>query len=491
MAASNVFSEIKRTLYARSALFTKIVPIPRAKTPIIKFTYIPTKISCDISFKNSLAVHNSRLVKFLLSLDRRLKPTMMILKYWVSNFELKGGDKMSKYALTMLFLFYLQQPSVNLVPPIIALKRKCVPEVVEGWQINYDNCKTVDPVENIDRKAKSIPELLHGFLDFYVNYKFATNVICLIDGKSHNRTVFDHAETLPDSMDRYKDYLCTKETPISLSTNKPMCMQDPNELNHNITGNLSSKYLENFQNYCAAASNICLNAVENNYKDLLPSIFSLVLKTKKSNDNVNIFIYANTLLKAGLPEDFETQTDIADRDQFMKENWLELVFSMVKKYFEDVLRVKMQLVINEPDPKQQKVENNSDVHSKQQNKIVMHCTGDCCLWRDRKSKPSILDPSLSLLEKEVQITDHLHNYLSSKNRLLKLKIDFTCQLWKKASSNNPHLLINLVDNDCTNKIFSELANYIKSKMPHVINKTLIHMQQFKKSATDLNLNNSS
>ncbi|XP_058809727.1 uncharacterized protein LOC131674929 [Phymastichus coffea] len=476
VSTATIFSEVKRMLYARSSLFTKIVPIPKAKTPIIKFTYIPTKISCDISFKNSLAVHNSQLVKFYLSLDERLKPTMMILKYWVSNFELRGGDKMSKYALTMLFIFYLQQPAVKLVPPIIALKRQCVPEFVEGWQINYNRNAIGYCANEVDAKPKSIPELLHGFFDFYANYKFKTNVICPIDGVSHHRTVFERPETFPESMDRYQVYLNSKENPTLLSTNKPMCLQDPNELNHNITGNLSLRYVENFQNYCAAASNICLNAAENNYKDLLPSIFSLIVKTKKCKHNVDIFIYADNLLKVGLPEDFETRTDIADKKQFMKNNWLELVLSMVKKYFEDILKFKIQLVKNEPDSKQQKIEDNSDVHSKDQNKIIWHCTGDGCLWIDRK-KSSNLDPSLSLLEKEVQISNHLYDYLNSKNRLVKSKIDFTCNILKK--ENTPHILITLINDNTSSSLFAEFANYTKSKMPHVIKKTLMHMQQFK------------
>ena len=481
ISATAVFSEVKRILYARSNLFSKIVPIPRARTPIIKFKYIPTNVSCDISFKNSLAVHNSQLIKFYLSLNQHLRPAMMVLKYWLSNIELRGGDKMSKYALTMLFIFYLQQPSVKLAPPVIDLKRRCVPEIIEGWQVNFNTTFTFDFKDESNNKNKSVPELLHGFFEFYANYDFKSNVICPVDSMSYNKTLFEQAENLPDSMDRYKEFLKTRESPMIFPTTKPICVQDPNELNCNITGNISAKYLENFQKYCAAAVKICSNVAENNYKALLPSIFSLIISKETK---VNFSVYANHLLRVGLSEDFETRTDILDKKAFIRDNWFDIVCNFIKKYFEKVLKLETQFIDPERELKQQKVEIQSDVHSKDQNKLIMHCSGNYSLWRDRTNKLNVLDPSKSLLEKEIEITNNLFEELNSKNKLLKIKFDFECHILKKS---NPavHININLcTNNDNTKKIFSDVAHYIKNKMPDVLSKTLIHMQQFKKKTID-------
>lgn len=442
---------------------------------------MPSKISCDISFKNSLAVHNSLLVKHCLSLDPRLRPTMMVIKYWVCNFELKGGDKMSKYSLTMLFLFYLQQESVKLVPPLIELKRKVVPEIVEGWQVNFDKSKLAN---NEDSEGagnnKSIPELLHGFFDFYARYEFKHNVVCPIDGQSYKKESFNDVDNIPESMDRYREYLKTKENPVAFPINKTMCVQDPNELNHNVTGNICAKHLEKFQAYCVAAAEICVAAAEKNYKELLPSIFSLIIKSPAKETDVCFLYYANNFINVGLPEDFESNTEIADKTSFMNDNWLKLVMSLTQKFFEGVLRLQVQVAGDEREQKQQKVEEQSDVHSNDQGKIVLHCTGEYCLWRDRKNKLNALDPSMHLLDKEIQLTENMYKDLSEKNRLQKLKIDFDCQIWMKAGK-NVHVIVTLTNNYSTKKIFPELATYVKNKLPHVLNRTLAHMQQFKKA----------
>ncbi|XP_008211725.2 speckle targeted PIP5K1A-regulated poly(A) polymerase [Nasonia vitripennis] len=481
VTASVIFAEVKRILYARTYIFSKVVPIPKAKTPIIKFFYIPSKTSCDISFKNSLAVHNSLLVKHCLSLDPRLRPAMMVIKYWVSNFELKGGDKMSKYSLTLLFLFYLQQKSVKLVPPLIELKRRVVPQIIEGWQVNFDNSKSANNEDHEGAgNSKTIPELLHGFFDFYARYEFKHNVVCPINGQSHKKVSFNDVDNIPESMDRYKEYLKTKENPLPFPINKTMCVQDPNELSHNVTGNICPKHLEKFQAYCAAAAEMCVAAAEKNYKDLLPSIFSLAIKPPAEESEVSFLYYAKSYLNVGLPEDFESNTKIADKTLFMNENWYNLITSLTQKFLEGILRLQVQVISDEHEQKQQKVEERSDVHSNNQDQILMHCTGEDCLWRDRKSKLNALDPSMHLLDKEIQLTEKMYKELSEKNMLQKMKIDFNFRIWKKGGE-NVHVIVTLTNNYSAEKIFPHLAAYIKNKLPHVLTKTLAHMQQFKKT----------
>ncbi|KAJ8670269.1 hypothetical protein QAD02_001528 [Eretmocerus hayati] len=482
LLAANVFAGIKRILFAKSALFSKVVPIPKAKTPIIKFIFIPTKISCDISFKNSLAVHNSQLVKFILSIDPRLRPTMMVLKYWVSNYELKISDRMSKYALTMLFIFYLQQPSVKLVPPILDLKKECRPRVIEGWQVNF-NCNFKNQQVDGEKNNISIPDLLIGFFDFYTTYDFKENVICPLDGNSHKRTLFENAEELPECMDRYRKYLETKENPVTFVTNKPVCVQDPIELNHNLTANVSAKYLECFRSYCSASKEVCLKSKEKDYAELLPSLFSTTVKIRQKEPNVCFLFYADGTLNTGLPDDFESRADVTDKESFIRDNWFDLAINVITKYFEKVMKFEVQVTTPTRELKQQKIETESDVHSNDQDKVVIQCSGKHCLWRDRKGRGCILDPSMSMLEKEIQLSDIILQDLSSKKKQPDMKIDFDCCISKK-STKAVHLIVTLRNKDSTEKLFSEAANFWKNKIPIVVTKTLVHMQQFKKKQLD-------
>lgn len=55
----------------RFRLFTNIIRIPNARVPVIKATHIGTGIDLDISATSGQAVANSRMIRFLLSQDRK------------------------------------------------------------------------------------------------------------------------------------------------------------------------------------------------------------------------------------------------------------------------------------------------------------------------------------------------------------------------------------------------------------------------------------
>ena len=200
-----VFAEAKRLLYRNPSMFSKVIPIPKAKTPIIKFCSTPTSTFCDLSFKNSLGVHNSLLLKHYLSFDSRLKPLMIVIKYWAKHGDISTptrGGRITNYALVILFIFYLQQNNVNLVPPVLNLKKPCQPQIIEGWQVNFD--KTVrHPSSN---NKMSIPELLYGFFHFYANFNFKHNIICPLDGNTYSKDIFTDVNNIPESMYRYLVY---------------------------------------------------------------------------------------------------------------------------------------------------------------------------------------------------------------------------------------------------------------------------------------------
>ncbi|XP_033218690.1 speckle targeted PIP5K1A-regulated poly(A) polymerase-like isoform X2 [Belonocnema kinseyi] len=471
-----VFGEAKRLLFRKPNMFNKVIPIPKAKTPIIKFCNVSTNISCDLSFRNSLGVHNSLLIKHYLSLDVRLKPLMLVIKYWAKHCDISTetrGGRITNYALAMLFIFYLQQTNVSLVPPVIDLKRTCQPKIIEGWQVNFD--KTLR--HPLSDKKSTIPELLHGFFKFYANFNFKQNVICPVDGNVYSKDIFKDVNSLPESMHRYKDYVNKSGNNFQLNVQKPMCIQDPTELNHNFTANVSDILLAIFQKHCSVSAEVCQNALKSSCSQLLLNLFTIMPEVTKSKAKKVVIQVPMRNFQVGLPVDFDTRTDISDKEQFIRENWYNVVFNIVKGTFEMVFKLKVSITLVNREQKQQKMEVESDVHTADNQKIVLHCTGNRCLWKNRKCKLLALDPSYSALEKEVIISDTI---LKNSKQITENKINLNLNCIFEKKQNPPHVIISLNDND-SGKLFAEFANFFRGKMPSIIEKTLLHMVQYKKS----------
>lgn len=477
-----VFTKVKRVLFKLNE-FTNVVGIPKARTPIIKFIYLPTRVSCDISFKNSLAVHNSQLIRYYLSLDQRFWPSLMILQYWMSKITVLGKtDRMLKYSLTLLFLFYLQQPSVKLIPPVIELQKNCRPVIVDDWQVNFKESLPSLYQDNIKNYNKSIPEILQGFFNFYSKYDFKTNVICPIDGLSHNRTVFTAIDLLPKSMFYYKKYLESAEDPFLLPIARTMCLQDLTELNNNVAANVKPGYLEVFQKYCSAAEKIIAAEAQNNNRTLLPALFSLDFDVAMVPKIIGTcVVFPKNFLETGLPKNLESEEDKEVYITQLREKWYDLVIELVKNFLEKVMRFEVQLVApesgNKLELKQQKFETNAGVNSNDTSKVILICKGDICTWRNRlKLESDLLDPSMNSLEKEIQITENI--FTDAKNKVENMRVELRCEIVKKK---NPNLVI--VNLKCTEKDKTshlELASFLAQKIPKVVTKTLSHMQHFQK-----------
>ncbi|KAK2588356.1 hypothetical protein KPH14_004371 [Odynerus spinipes] len=198
---SKIFNKVKSIMYRMNNVFADIRPIPQAKTPIIKFCHVPTKISCDISFKNGFGVYNSQLIKHCLSIDNRIKPLIILIKYLARQYEISGCGKMSNYALIILIIFYLQQPNPGLLPPLMEFKKTCEPLLINGWQVNFDENTVLQKINN----NISIQELLQGFFEFYINFDFKTNIVCPLDGIIHTKQEFEDIQSLPNYMTQYKE----------------------------------------------------------------------------------------------------------------------------------------------------------------------------------------------------------------------------------------------------------------------------------------------
>ena len=108
--------------------------IPNARVPIVKFAHAETSLSCDLSFKNRMAVLNTEFIRLCIESDSRIRSVMMTIRYWASRYELSGGGhggrpwKITNYALTMMIIFYLQvsifkHELISVLPEVTLLNR--------------------------------------------------------------------------------------------------------------------------------------------------------------------------------------------------------------------------------------------------------------------------------------------------------------------------------------------------------------------------------
>lgn len=63
----------------------RVVCVSSAKVPIVKVWDPELQVACDINVNNPLALENTELVRTYVSLDSRVRPLAMIIKYWAKR----------------------------------------------------------------------------------------------------------------------------------------------------------------------------------------------------------------------------------------------------------------------------------------------------------------------------------------------------------------------------------------------------------------------
>ncbi|XP_034951431.1 speckle targeted PIP5K1A-regulated poly(A) polymerase-like [Chelonus insularis] len=456
-----IFREVKNVLYKNKYIFTRVIPIPMAKIPVIKFNHIPTNTDCDISFKHSFGVHNSQLIKHLLTLDPRVKPLMMIIKYWAKKLDITGTGKITNYSLIIAIIFYLQQPNLQILPTVYEIQSTCQPIFFNGWQINFNKKYKKNVTNN-----STIPELIYGFFKFYADFMFYDMIINPLDGLMYQRTDTAKITSLGINIE-------------SLQLHKPACILDPIKFDHNIASGWSDRLLRDFQAYCTESVQICEESAKNQYNNLLSSLYdSNVKKQLKKCKTYYMTIPAGRFEKLGLPKNFEEDENIKDKKKYIEDHWFHMTTKLIRAVFERVLKFDVRVVNDVTNLKQMKTDEQFDVYSKKNDKIILLCKGKHCLNRGRKGMLSNLDVTLSPIDKESVISDKILETLQHNNDITLFK--FTCLLEKQL---NPlRVELKLTNARVKNNVFTEISVFMVSKIPKLIDKEFLHMAQYEKVA---------
>ena len=63
----------------------KVICVPHAKVPIVKFWDSELGLACDMNVNNTLALENTRMIRTYVEIDERVRPLAMIIKHWTKR----------------------------------------------------------------------------------------------------------------------------------------------------------------------------------------------------------------------------------------------------------------------------------------------------------------------------------------------------------------------------------------------------------------------
>lgn len=207
-----------------------IVMLPRAKVPIIKFKDERTKIPVDISINNTLALHNTELLKRFSACDDRIRTLILAVKHWALRRDVcdAASGTFSSYAWTLLAVQSMQRTNPPVAPILQAGKERTMVEV-EGQ--TYDlTMGEVDSLVLDPKNNQSIGELFVEFIFQYAAaWPFKDNVVSVRTGDFVTRKSKGWKYATPRAE---KAILMEKKTRLGLHS---LPIEDPFDLNHDLS----------------------------------------------------------------------------------------------------------------------------------------------------------------------------------------------------------------------------------------------------------------
>ncbi|XP_078440013.1 protein HESO1-like [Wolffia australiana] len=119
--------KFSKILYAqqRSGKVFGVVPILRARVPVLKFADSATGIECDISVENKEGISKSLMINFLCQVDERFRTLCFLAKAWAKAQRINSpkDNTLSSLSVTLLVVLHLQTREPPILPPISSLLR--------------------------------------------------------------------------------------------------------------------------------------------------------------------------------------------------------------------------------------------------------------------------------------------------------------------------------------------------------------------------------
>ena len=182
---NRIFNKIGRVL--RQHDFVDIVVIPHAKVPIVKCRDARTGIPLDISVNNTLALHNTQLLKTYSMQDARVSQTILAIKYWAMCRDVSDAPAgtFSSYAWTLLCIQSMQMTTPPLVANVQTGKKRNM-QHVEGD--DYDVTIHPNPMSLLKQQnQQTLGEIIVNFFETFANWDWSSDICSIRNGAALSR----------------------------------------------------------------------------------------------------------------------------------------------------------------------------------------------------------------------------------------------------------------------------------------------------------------
>ena len=228
-------------------------PVESRRCPIVKldfssftsnskkaFVLVKSAINCDISITNGLGIINTKLIRFYAQYDRRFQELALILKFWAKkNGLIDGLNGFTSYALIQMLIFFCQNLSPPLLPTVDQLRQFSKESVIiDGRECGFCDDKSAIPKS---LNEDTVLQLLAKFFKFYSDFDFTTQVIRPKTGSSIHKKAAKDMKFMHNQK-KLSDVIGFNVTPFC-------CIEDPFNLEHNLTSGLKIEYFDKFLEY--------------------------------------------------------------------------------------------------------------------------------------------------------------------------------------------------------------------------------------------------
>lgn len=465
------YKTITRMLY-RSKQFSDIVPIRKARVPIIKCVHLATGFSLDINTSESYGIYNSEFINELNQRDNRIYELMLFLKIWFKNMHIYGAFNMTNYCLLTLIIFYLQNSSPAVLPSVKILQRNAPKILVNG--INFGLNTRCVPLD----RTLNVHDLIKGFFQFFSTLDFEKVVIAPYLGKIINKTDFENKTYKYPEYTKQLEMLSESsgEKVEELKTNRPVCVQDMFCLNVNIAKGLNDTNLHYLKKCIFMAHKKCSDP-QLSTKKLYKSLFVDIIDElgKMFNTPTTVPIVPSTgggdslkFIIVPRKNEIKVLAKFATQPMNLKKLWAKEYIAAVEEVITEVFRVDMTLLSPTENNKCKKIDETEE--------LPLPCKWSICSSVDLWSGRQVPRSTATFLEYELAQTEKLYaQRRQDKNFAVQIKGYLTTTIMKDFDS----LEVEVSSNEtlCKKNPLRKFFGALKSSMQNYNLKHRIHMKE--------------
>lgn len=146
---------------------TDVLALPKARVPVVKFVFPPTKTKVDVTVNNTLACINTKMLRDYCAIDSRLAKLVSIVKHWAKRRVVNDpyNGTLSSYCYVLMCIHHLQTRS----PPVLPVLQGLPPTfsmTVGQWKAEYFD--DIQALKGFGKENKeSLAQLVWEFFEYW------------------------------------------------------------------------------------------------------------------------------------------------------------------------------------------------------------------------------------------------------------------------------------------------------------------------------------